>query len=105
MMRSRALGRRTAVVRLAVAVLSLSFAACLPAPPADKRGTTSITLYGFSIMKASLEKEIIPAFKAKWKREHGEDIDFAYSFAGSETVTNTILQGAPADVAILAIER
>jgi sulfate transport system substrate-binding protein len=56
-------------------------------------------------MKEALEKEIVPAFMAKWKREHGEDAGFVSSFAGSETVTNQILQGAPADIAILSIER
>lgn len=55
-------------------------------------------------MKESLEKDIFPAFAAKWKQEHGEDVTFNTSFAGSETVTNQILQGAPADIAILSIE-
>jgi sulfate transport system substrate-binding protein len=56
-------------------------------------------------MKESLEKDIIPGFKAKWKTEHGQDVDFVTSYAGSETVTNQILQGVPAQVAILSIER
>jgi sulfate/thiosulfate transport system substrate-binding protein len=56
-------------------------------------------------MKESLEKEIYPAFAAKWKAEHGEDVRFESSFAGSETVTNQILQGAPADIGIFSIER
>jgi sulfate transport system substrate-binding protein len=56
-------------------------------------------------MKEALEKDIYPAFAAKWKREHGVDVNFVSSFAGSETVTNQILQGAPADLAILSIER
>src|SRR3954469_17039093 len=82
----------------------LSFA-CLPGPPADTSGKITITIYGFSIMKESLEKDINPAFKARWKAEHGQDIDFVASYAGSETVTNQILQGAPADIAILSIDR
>jgi len=56
-------------------------------------------------MKESLEKAVYPAFAAKWKREHGEDVGFTSSFAGSETVTNQILQGVPAEVAILSIDR
>jgi sulfate/thiosulfate-binding protein len=56
-------------------------------------------------MKESLEKAVFPGFAAKWKHEHGQDIKFTSSFAGSETITNQILRGAPADVAILSIER
>ena len=78
--------------------------ACLPQPPAESDGI-NITLYGFSIMKESLEKSIFPGFAAKWKREHGEDVRFTASFAGSETVTNQILQGVQAEVAILSIDR
>lgn len=77
--------------------------ACLPGPT-TKTGNRTITVYAFSIMKESLEKDIYPAFAAKWKQEHGEDVTFNSSFAGSETVTNQILQGAPADFAILSIE-
>lgn len=77
---------------------------CLPNQPEVKGGRV-ITVYGFSIMKEALEKEIYPAFAAKWKAEHGEDLSFNSSFAGSETVTNQILQGTPADLAILSIER
>lgn len=89
----------------ALVSLLLSAAACLPSAPETKHGSRTITVYGFSIMKEALEKEIYPAFAAKWKREHGEDVNFVSSFAGSETVTNQILQGAPADLAILSIER
>lgn len=79
-------------------------ASCLPQQPAD-RGGLNITLYGFSIMKESLEKGIYPAFAAKWKQDHGQDVGFMSSFAGSETVTNQILQGVPAEIAILSIDR
>lgn len=79
--------------------------ACLPKAPSESGGGVNITLYGFSIMKESLEKSIYPAFSAKWKSEHGVDVRFNSSFAGSETVTNQILQGVKAQVAILSIER
>lgn len=89
-----------------LAILCLLFlTSCLPSGQTSKGGHT-ITVYGFSIMKEALEKEIYPAFAAKWKSEHGgEEIHFVSSFGGSETVTNQILQGAPADFAILSIER
>jgi len=80
---------------------------CLPGPMDGSDGSKGvvITVYGFSIMKEPLEKSIFPAFAAKWKAEHGSNVSFITSFAGSETVTNQILQGAPADIAVLAIER
>ncbi|MEP6705714.1 MAG: sulfate ABC transporter substrate-binding protein [Acidobacteriota bacterium] len=78
---------------------------CLPGPPSGTGSGQTVTVYAFSIMKEPLEKEIYPAFAAKWKREHGAEVNFVSSFGGSETVTNQILQGAPADLAILSIER
>ncbi|MEN3329339.1 MAG: sulfate/thiosulfate transport system substrate-binding protein [Acidobacteriota bacterium] len=77
---------------------------CLPTPPGES-GDITVTLYGFSIMKESLEKAIFPAFTAKWKQQHGQTVQFQSSFAGSETVTNQNLRGAPAEIAILSIER
>ena len=85
-------------------LLFVAISGCLPKPPAESGGI-NITLYGFSVMKEVLEKAVYPGFAAKWKLEHGEDIKFTSSFAGSETVTNQILQGAPAAAAILSIER
>jgi sulfate/thiosulfate-binding protein len=96
---------RTLIPGLAILGLLL-VNACLPKPPSEGGGgSINITLYGFSIMKESLEKGIYPAFVAKAKREHGVDIRFTSSFAGSETVTNQILQGVKAQIVILAIER
>jgi sulfate transport system substrate-binding protein len=94
---------RTYGALLVIAALLL-FGSCLPKSANDKGGL-NITVYGFSIMKESLEKAVFPAFAAKWKQEHGQDVSFTSSFAGSETVTNQILQGVDADIAILSIER
>src|ERR1044071_1941782 len=85
-------------------VTALVTVSCLPKPPGES-GDITITLYGFSIMKESLEKAIFPGFIAKWKQQHGQTVQFQSSFAGSETVTNQILRGAPAEIAILSIER
>lgn len=92
-------------ILIAVLLILQLAAACLPGPPTDTSDNQTIAIYGFSIMKEVLEKEICPAFSAKWKREHGIDVKFESSFAGSETVTNQILQGVPADLAILSIDR
>src|SRR6202158_3445563 len=95
---------RTLILVLTILGL-LTGHACLPKPPSETGGSINITVYGFSIMKESLEKAIYPAFAAKMKREHGFDVHFTSSFAGSETVTNQILQGVKAQVAIFSIER
>ena len=95
----------TRLIRSTLLLGVFFFLACLPAAPEGSKGGQTITVYGFSIMKEALEKDIYPAFAEKWRREHGADVGFVSSFAGSETVTNQILQGAPADVAILSIER
>lgn len=77
-MRLSALKNSNAVMlAMAFAVLlSLLLSSCLPKPPATETGTRTITVYGFSVMKESLEKAIFPAFAAKWKQEHGEDVQF-----------------------------
>lgn len=85
-------------------MLTLLATSCLPKPTAEG-GDVTITLYGFSIMKESLEKAIYPGFTNRWKQLHGQEVRFQSSYAGSETVTNQILQGAPAEIAILSIER
>jgi len=95
---------RTSILVLLMTGLIVG-SSCLPKPANESGGGINITLYGFSIMKESLEKEIYPAFAAKWKQEHGVDVHFTSSFAGSETVTNQILQGVKAQIAILSIER
>jgi sulfate/thiosulfate-binding protein len=96
--------QNVAFVTTACLCVTLVAASCLPKPPAEG-GDLTITLYGFSIMKESLEEAIFPGFAARWKQLHGQEVRFQSSFAGSETVTNQILQGAPAEVAIVSIER
>jgi sulfate/thiosulfate-binding protein len=103
--------RTASVFRIRAAAIMLGLLAlvivssCLPKPLSESGGGINITLYGFSIMKEPLEKAIYPAFIAKAKREHNVDIHFTSSFAGSETITNQILQGVKAQIAILSIER
>ena len=100
----KSISNRGGFLAIGLLLLALLASSCLPKPPAESGGA-NITLYGFSIMKESLEKSIYPGFSAKWKIEHGVDVRFTSSFAGSETVTNQILQGVNADIAILSIER
>ena len=96
--------KRTLILALTILGL-LIVNACLPKSPLESGAGINITLYGFSIMKEPLEKAIFPAFTFKAKREHGLDVTFTSSFAGSETVTNQIITGVKAQIAILSIER
>src|ERR1051326_1534611 len=100
----KTISRNLPFLGLTTFILALLGGSCLPKPPGES-GDITITLYGFSVMKESLEKTIFPNFAAKWKQQYGQVLVFQSSFAGSETVTNQILRGAPADIAILSIER
>jgi sulfate transport system substrate-binding protein len=96
-------GRACAVLLIAVAALA---GACLPkSQTGGRRGERQVTLYAFSVMKEVMDKAVIPGFAAKWKQEHGEDVKFTTSYAGSETITNQILAGVSAHVGIFSIER
>src|ERR1044071_9368675 len=101
--------RATLILRVGFAFMLsmlLVTSSCLPqSQQTGSSGGQSITLYGFSILKEVMEKAVFPAFAAKWKKEQGQDVQFSSSFAGSETVTNQILQGVKAEVAILSIDR
>ena len=70
----------------------------------DKEDAT-ITLYGFSVVKEPLENEIFPAFEKQWYEKTEQRLHFASSYAGSEIVTNQIVNGVETDIAILSIER
>ncbi|HST53966.1 MAG TPA: sulfate ABC transporter substrate-binding protein [Pyrinomonadaceae bacterium] len=101
------IGRRARAAAALLALALLLLGACLPKSPTGggRGGGRQITLYGFSVMKEAMDKSIIPGFTAKWKQEHGEDVKFTTSYAGSETITNQILQGVGAQVGLFSIER
>lgn len=96
------LGRRAALA-LGLSI-ALAVASCMPETKVEQ-GDQHLTIYGFSVLKDAMEKSIIPGFQAKWKKEHGQTLQVTSSFAGSETITNQILQGVDADIAIVSIER
>ena len=64
----------------------------------------TIVLYGFSITEDVLKEEIIPAFQKDWRDKTGQEIKFITSFAGSGTITNQIVFGAPDQVAMVSTE-
>jgi len=64
----------------------------------------TIVLYGFSILEPLITKGIFPAFQKKWMAETGQNVELISSFGGSGTVTNQLIMGVPAEVAILSTE-
>lgn len=64
----------------------------------------TIVVYGFSAMENVVKEEIIPAFQRDWKEKTGQEVRVVTSFAGSGTITNQIIFGAPAQVAMVSTE-
>ena len=96
---------RAAEILSAVLILLLLFETTACRRKSAEQENTTITMYGFSVVKEPLKNDIFPAFVAEWRDKTGQQITFESSFAGSEIVTNQIINGVDADVAILAIER
>ena len=74
----------------------------LPGTQAAPKRT--IVLYGFSILGEVVNEGIFPAFQAEWEARTGEQIEIASAFASSGTITNQIILGVPAEVAIVSLE-
>ena len=66
--------------------------------------TRTIVFYGFSITGDVMTSAIFPAFQAQWEAETGEQVEFISAFGSSGTVTNQLIMGVPAEVALLALD-
>lgn len=64
----------------------------------------TVVVYGFSILGEVMNRDIFPAFQQEWLARTGERVEFISSFAGSGTITNQIVFGVPAEVAVLSLE-
>jgi sulfate transport system substrate-binding protein len=69
-----------------------------------EKAPRTIVFYGFSILAETFEGSIFPEFSREWQARTGERIEFISSFAGSGTVTNQVIMGVPAQVALLSLE-
>jgi sulfate transport system substrate-binding protein len=63
-----------------------------------------LTITSCCVTEDATVKEIIPAFRKYYKEKYGKDVEVSASFAGSGTLKNQILGGAPVQVAILSSE-
>ncbi len=82
----------------------LFLAALLVLVPPAFADTVKLTIDSCCVTEDATTKEIIPAFKKYYRAKFGRDVDVAASFAGSGTLKNQILGGAPVQVAILSSE-
>ncbi len=64
----------------------------------------TLTVDSCCVTEDATTKEIIPAFKKYYREKFGKDVDVSASFAGSGTLKNQILGGAPVQIAILSSE-
>ena len=91
-----------AAVALGAVVLAWAAWPWLPHPGA--RPPRTIVFYGFSILGETMNEAIFPAFEESWRARTGEAVQVVGSFAGSGTVANQIILGAPAQLALLSLE-
>jgi sulfate transport system substrate-binding protein len=87
-----------------VFVALLSYAVWPWLPGVRREADRTVIVYGFSILADVMNDGVFPAFQAEWQSRTGEHVEFISSFAGSGTVTNQIVMGVPAHVAILSLE-
>lgn len=73
-------------------------------PGKEIPSTRTIIVYGFSTLDEVMNQGIFPAFAEQWQKQTGETVVFVSSFAGSGTVTNQVILGVPAEIAILSLE-
>ncbi|HEX4499422.1 MAG TPA: substrate-binding domain-containing protein [Thermoanaerobaculia bacterium] len=73
----------------------------LPGRPARPR---TVVFFGFSILGEAMNRAVLPEFARRWRARTGERLEFVTSFAGSGTITNQLIMGVPAQVALLSLE-
>lgn len=106
-MRGRSLINRSLLIQRVAffgVLMSLLLYALWPQLPWGRTRTRTLVLYGFSILGEVMNEGVFPAFQTKWRRRAGEEVEFISSFASSGTITNQMILGVPAQVAILSLE-
>jgi sulfate transport system substrate-binding protein len=91
---------------LALAAVVWTIAGCEPQQaPSRTPIRQTLVVYDFSVEEEVMTKEILPAFQTYWKQQAGEEVTFQSTFTGSEEISDAILGGARADVALLSNEQ
>ncbi|MFO0984701.1 MAG: substrate-binding domain-containing protein [Planctomycetota bacterium] len=89
---------------LPAALLLFSLWPWLPINGRGARHAAAVVFYGFSILGEVMNQGVFPAFRQAWQDRTGERIELVGSFAGSGTVTNQLIMGVPAQLALLSLE-
>ncbi len=97
--------RLSATLLLAVGAALLAYAVW-PWTPLTRgaRLPRTIVFYGFSILGDVIDHGVFPEFQKQWRERTGERVELVSSFAGSGTVTNQLILGVPAHLALLSLE-
>lgn len=66
--------------------------------------TIRLAIHSCCVTEDATTREILPAFRKHYREKFGKDPDVSASFAGSGTLKNQILGGAPVQLAILSSE-
>jgi sulfate transport system substrate-binding protein len=100
------LKRRLAAVLLFGAGSGLLAYAVWPWTPMARqtRPPRAIVFYGFSILGDAIDHGVFPEFQKQWRQRTGERVELVSSFAGSGTITNQLILGVPAHLALLSLE-
>jgi sulfate/thiosulfate-binding protein len=72
--------------------------------PGGRERPRTVIFYGFSILGEVMNESVLPAFARRWEERTGERVELITAFAGSGTVTNQLILGVPADLALLSLE-
>ncbi|RJP19564.1 MAG: hypothetical protein C4529_11185, partial [Deltaproteobacteria bacterium] len=80
--------------------LLVLLAVALFAAPHAYAETIEVNLHSCCVTEDATTKEILPAFRKYYKEKFGKDVDVSASFAGSGTLKNQILGGAPVQIAV-----
>jgi sulfate/thiosulfate transport system substrate-binding protein len=63
-----------------------------------------LTLGAYTTPREAYGKSILPAFREKWRKQAGADLEFRESYLGSGAQARAIVAGFEADVAALSLE-
>lgn len=96
------IAKRAALAVVTLALLSYVVWPWLPGLGGPQVRT--VVVYGFSILGEAMNEDVFPAFELLWRQQTGERVEFILSVGASGTITNLMILGVPAEVAILSLE-